>query len=165
MKNKNINKNKQKEQNKRKNARFKKGKYKNKRESMILNIEPNETNIKVKKRTHLRNLNKAKILLVTALLIAILIYMAVAVYNLVKNPTDTVVVKEGQISEEETVNGYIMRDETVIKGENYKNGMMQIKSEGEKVANGDPIFRYYSSGEEELKNKIADLDIKIQEAM
>ena len=43
--------------------------------------------------------------------------------------------------------------------------MVQIKNEGEKVANGDPIFRYYTSGEEELKKKIADLDIKIQEAM
>ena len=139
MKNKDINKNKQKKQRKKKAT--------------------------TKNRTHLRTLNKAKILFATAILITILIYIIVAVYNLIKNPTDTVVVKEGRISEEETVNGYIIRDETVIKGENYKNGMVQIKSEGEKVANGDPIFRYYSSGEEDLKNKIADLDIKIQEAM
>lgn len=168
MKNKNINKNKQKEQNKKKSAREKRVNYKNKidkRESMFSNIESNNTNIKVKKKMNIRNLNKAKVLFAIALLIAVLIYITVAVYNLIKNPTDTVVVKEGKISEEETVNGYIIRDETVIKGENYKNGMMQIKSEGEKVANGDPIFRYYSSGEEDLKKKIADLDVKIQQAM
>lgn len=29
--------------------------------------------------------------------------------------------------------------------------MVKIKNEGEKVAKGDSIFRYYSSGEEDLK--------------
>ena len=28
--------------------------------------------------------------------------------------------------------GYIIRDEVVVKGNQYKNGMEQIKSEGEK---------------------------------
>lgn len=60
--------------------------------------------------------------------------------------------------------GYVIRDEVVIKGENYKNGINQIKVEGEKVAKGEAIFRYYTSGEEGLKNKIQELDLKIQEA-
>ena len=29
--------------------------------------------------------------------------------------------------------GYIIRDEVVVKGNQYKNGMEQIKSEGEKI--------------------------------
>ncbi len=34
-----------------------------------------------------------------------------------------------------------------------------------KVAKGDSVFRYYSSGEEELKNKIAEVDVEIQSLM
>lgn len=53
----------------------------------------------------------------------------------------------------------------MVQGNNYKNGMIQIKAEGEKVAKGDPVFRYYSNNEETLIKKIQDLDIKIQDAM
>ena len=66
---------------------------------------------------------------------------------------------------EETDIGYIIRDEVVVQGENYKNGMEQIKSEGEKVAKDEAIFRYYSQNEESLKQKISQLDEKIQETM
>lgn len=61
--------------------------------------------------------------------------------------------------------GYVIREETVVQGNNYKNGIVQIKTEGERVAKGDPIFRYYSNNEETLVKKIQELDIKIQEAM
>ena len=60
--------------------------------------------------------------------------------------------------------GYIIRDETVLKGENYKNGLVQIKAEGEKVAKGEAVFRYSTAGEEKLKSQIKELDVKIQEA-
>ena len=43
--------------------------------------------------------------------------------------------------------------------------MEQIKTEGERVAKGESIFRYYSSGEENLVNKIKELDVKIDEAI
>ena len=43
--------------------------------------------------------------------------------------------------------------------------MEQIKSEGEKVAKNENIFRYYSKNEENLKKQIAELDVKIQETM
>ncbi len=133
-----------------------------KRESMINGVEPNIT---VKKKFSLKNINKAKVVIALLVLIAILVYISIGVYNLIVNPSDSVIVNQGSISEEETVNGYIIRDETVITGENYKNGMVQIKNEGDRVANGDPIFRYYTSGEDDLKAKIAELDVKIQEAM
>lgn len=134
------------------------------RESIVSNIEePISYNANIKVKT--RNVNISKVILAVILLIALISYIVVSVYNLAMNPTDTVVVKEGSISEEETVNGYIIRDETIVKGQNYKNGMVQIKNEAQKVAKGDPIFRYYSSGENDLKKKIADLDVKIQEAM
>lgn len=51
-----------------------------------------------------------------------------------------------------------------MQGNNYKNGIVQIKAEGEKCAKDENIFRYYSTGEDELIQKIQELDEKIDEA-
>ena len=80
-------------------------------------------------------------------------------------PTNIFTIEEGKLYQEETDIGYVIRDEKVVKGENYKNGMEQIKSEGEKVATNEKIFRYYSSNEENLKQKVAELDEKVQSVM
>ena len=100
-------------------------------------------------------------------IIAILIvcYLGYTIYLLIKEPTDIFTIEEGKVYLEETDIGYIIRDETVVKGENYKNGMEQIKTEGEKAAKGESIFRYYSKNEESLIKQISELDVKIQEAM
>ncbi len=95
----------------------------------------------------------------------ILIYLIYAVYLLVKQPTDKVTVENGTLYLQETNIGYVIRDELVVKGNNYKNGMEQIKNEGEKTAKGDSIYRYYSKNEEQLKKQISELDNKIQEAI
>lgn len=95
----------------------------------------------------------------------IFVYVTYVTYLLVKQPTDTFRVENGTLYLEETVEGYIIRKEAVVKGENYKNGMEQIVPEGEKVAKNESMFRYYSNNEENLKEKIADLDTKIQEAL
>ena len=99
------------------------------------------------------------------LLICILIWFSTVVAKLVSNPTKTFLVEQGQIYQEETATGYIIRDETVVKGNKYKNGMVQIKTEGEKVAKGEAIFRYYTNGESSLIKKIEELDKKINDAM
>lgn len=96
--------------------------------------------------------------------IALMIYILYAIYLLLINPTDKVTVEEGTVYQEEVDIGYIIRDEQVVKGENYKNGMEQIIPEGKKAAKNEDIFRYYSKNETELKQQIADLDSKIQEA-
>lgn len=87
------------------------------------------------------------------------------VQNLLNNQQMFLLWKIGSLSFEEPVEGYIIRDEKVFKGENYKNGMVQIKSEGEKVSNGESIFRYYSNGEDELNKEIAELDEKINKSL
>jgi len=99
------------------------------------------------------------------LILTVIIYILYAIINLVIRPVDVVLVEEGTIYSEETTIGYILRDEEVISGENYKNGLIQIKTEGEKVAKGDAVFRYYSNNEEGLKEKINELNIKLQEAL
>ncbi len=61
--------------------------------------------------------------------------------------------------------GYIIRNEQVIKGNNYKNGMIQIVSEGERAAKEEEVFRYYSKNESNLLEKIQKLDEQIEQAM
>ncbi len=96
------------------------------------------------------------------------IFMICLIYNVIAlfiNPSDTFMIENGKISSSEEAKGYIIREEKLFQGENYKNGISQIKTEGQRVAKGDPIFRYYSNNEEDLVKKISDLDSQIQEAM
>lgn len=112
-----------------------------------------------------KKIRKGRVFAVVLILALVFVYAVYLVAKLVQNPTNTFMVTNGKISQEESDIGYIIREETVVKGQNYKNGMVKIKNEGEKVAKGDSVFRYYSSGEEELKNKIAELDVEIQSLM
>ncbi len=73
--------------------------------------------------------------------------------------------KNGKIYQEETTYGYIVREEKTLSGENHKNGLVEIKTEGTKVSKGENVFRYYSNNEETLKKKIAELDIEIGQAL
>lgn len=116
-----------------------------------------------KKKVQKINMKKVRIAYIIGLII--LIYFVYAIIQLIKQPTDVFVIENGSLSEEESAIGYVIRKETVVQGDNYKNGMIQIKTEGERVAKGDSIFRYYSNNEETLVKKIQELDIKIQDAM
>lgn len=119
----------------------------------------NKIKIKQKKKVNIK-------LLFTS--IVILIFAMCLIYNVISlfvNPSDTFMIENGRISLNEEAIGYIIRDEKLFQGENYKNGISQIKIEGQRVAKGDPIFRYYTNNEENLIKKIEELDTQIQEAM
>ena len=114
-----------------------------------------------------KKINKKRVLknIIIAGIVVIAIYLIYMVFNLIKQPTNVFVVENGKLTMEEENVGYIIRDEKVLKGENYKNGMVKIKAEGERVEVGASIFRYYSKDEENLVKKIEELDEKIDEAM
>lgn len=116
----------------------------------------NKTNI-IKKKT-IRTI-------IVLLIISALMYMTYSIINLIITPTDTLIIENGTVAVQESAVGYIIRDETIVKGSNYENGMLQIKTEGEKVAVGENVFRYYSNNEEILNKKIQELNTQIQEAM
>lgn len=61
--------------------------------------------------------------------------------------------------------GYVIRDEKIVEGNNNSNGIIQVRSEGEKVAKDSQIFRYAIENEDEINQKIDELNLKIQEAM
>lgn len=109
--------------------------------------------------------NKKKVLVIYIAGVMLLIYLFYIIYLLIKQPTNVFTVENGKLYKEETDIGYVIRNEKVVKGENYKNGMEQIIGEGSRAAVNENIFRYYSANEENLKQKIADLDVKIQDTM
>lgn len=129
------------------------------------NANCNERKVKMHNNKMVQLIKKHRKVLIVLILLCLLFYVFSIVMKLVTNPTNTFLVEQGQIYQEETATGYIIRDEIVVKGEKYKNGMSQIKAEGERVAKGEAIFRYYSSGEKNLIKKIDELDKKIDEAM
>ncbi len=133
----------------------------------IVKVQEEQTNtIRTKKEPKRKYKVNKKVITVASLLVLVLVsYCLYKVVALIQNPTNTFSVEQGKVYQEEAATGYIIREETVVKGNNYKNGMVQIKTEGERVAKNEAIFRYYSNGEENLKNKIADLDSKIDEAI
>ena len=121
--------------------------------SKIINLEDEK-----KKR------NNKKIIINIIFIIA-LIYIIYAVYLIIKTPTDTVTIEKGTLTLEESSTGYIIRNETILKGENYKNGIYPILQEGERAAKNEIVFRYYGKNEENLQEKITEIDTKIQEAL
>ena len=70
-----------------------------------------------------------------------IIYLFYTIYLLIKQPTNIFTVEEVKLYQEQTSIGYVIRSEKVVKGENYKNGMEQIKAEGERAAVNENIFR------------------------
>ena len=112
-----------------------------------------------------KKVNKFTFFCILVVFILIISYVMFGIIGLMKNPSSTVIVKDGTVTKEETVTGVIIRDETIVQGKNLKNGMQHIVDEGEKVAVGDPIFRYFSTDESQTKSKIAELDNKINLAI
>ena len=110
-------------------------------------------------------MKKGKRIIAIVSVIAILIYVICSVYLLLTNPADTYIVKQGSLSEEDECIGYIIRKEKIVKGEDYKNGIYAIASEGQRVAVGESIFRYYSDSEKQIKTQISGLNYKIQELL
>ena len=117
----------------------------------------------LKQGSNKNKVNRLKVFIIALIMIVLFFYALRAIVLLIKNPTNTVIVTQGEISKEENQVGYIIRNETVVKGENYKNGMEQIVSEGQKVAKNESIFRYYSNNEQEIIKELAELDKQIEE--
>ena len=95
------------------------------------------------------------------IVIIVLTFLVRKGINILKNISKVYVVEVGSLKFEESIEGYILRDEKVLQGENFKNGMIQIVSEGQRISKNSPAFRYYSNGEEDILNKINTLDDEI----
>ena len=118
----------------------------------------------VKQKKAKAKLNQKRLIIAIISIIAV-IYIIYAVILLNKNESDTIFIEQGTMHQEETVVGYIIRNEQVVKNEEYQNGIIHIAGEGEKVYKNEAVFQYYSDEAKQLSNQITDLDLQIQEKL
>lgn len=128
-------------------------------------MEKDKSKKNIKNKSKNKNNKKRGRIVAYILLFLFAIYLIYTVFMLLRQPTNKVTVDQGTLYLEETDVGYIIRNEQVVRGNNYKNGMERIKNEGEKTAKGESIYRYYSKNEDKLKEQISELDDKIQETL
>ena len=120
----------------------------------------------MKEKYEKSNANSKILAVIAILFLSIIIFSFLySLIILIIQPSNIFVVENGKIYKEESTVGYIIREEKVLTGENYKNGLVEIKKEGQKVAKGDNVFRYYSNNEANLIDSISKLDVEIQEAL
>lgn len=126
---------------------------------------------RTKKKTTKKNKKKNKIKkhIIQVTLLSLIIFVAVfCIYEILKlviKPTNSFLVEQGIISQEESIIGYVIRDEKVINTQENEAKLVQIKNEGERVSVGEEIYRYEAANEQELKQKIVELNTQIQQAM
>jgi len=125
-------------------------------------LENNKITKKDKNTKAKFNLRRIAIVAVIIIAIICILYVSILVNQ---EDNGTIYVEQGTIHKEETVLGYIIRNEQVIKNEEYQNGIIQIAGEGEKVYKDEAIFQYYSEETKNLSNQIIELDLKIQEQL
>lgn len=101
-----------------------------------------------------------------SIIMMFMIFIVVFVTNstqILKKSNEVFIVADGALYYEEAAEGYIIRDEVVLQGETYKNGMVKVISDGERVAKNKIVFRYYSNSEENIMKQIEELDEEINE--
>jgi len=104
-------------------------------------------------------------IILLSMTICLAIYIIYVVATLFANPTDNFIIQDDILTAEESTVGYVIREEKIVESKKYENGIVKIKGEGEKVAVGETVFRYYTENEEQIKNEIQNLDEQIQDAL
>lgn len=110
-----------------------------------------------------KKVNKRAIVIIIAIFI-LFVCMLYSFISYVSNPVNKVTVIQGEISKEQSVSGYIIRDEKIISTNMVSDIALTIADDS-RAGKNDIVATYVSKSQEELEKKISDLDIKIQEAM
>ena len=110
-------------------------------------------------------MKKSKKLIAIFSALIIITYMIWAIFLLVSRSSETYIVRQGTLTQEDETVGYIIRDEKVEKGEDYENGIYEIATENQRVAVGDSIFRYYSDSEKKITEQVEEINKQIQEIL
>lgn len=96
--------------------------------------------------------------------LAIVTTIFLNIFRLFKDKGKTYIIKQDRIAEEENLTSIVIKNEKVISNSKDKE-LKKIKDEGEKASKNDDVFRYYSSREEKILERIGTIDSKIDEIM
>lgn len=112
-----------------------------------------------------KRLNQNIVLVALSIAIIGLVFFVVSLVRLFQKPASTVMIKNGELINYEEFVGYIIRDEDVVDTSSYDGIIKTAVSDAERVSKGAPIMNYVSKAEEQLMEKIAELDTKIEQAI
>lgn len=112
-----------------------------------------------------KKISQNLIFVIISIVIILIVYFAIKISSLFKRPTETTLVKNGEVIKSEEVIGYIIREEEILDTSKYTGIARPTISDSNRVDKNGTIVSYVSKSEESLVKKISDLDVKIQEAM
>ena len=109
--------------------------------------------------------NQNLIFIIISIIIILLIYFIINIVRFFREPANTVLIKNGELIKYEEVVGYIIRDEELIDTSSYTGTSKANVDDSVRVPKGATILTYMSKEEEQINQKIGELDEKIQKAM
>lgn len=116
--------------------------------------------------TKVKNNTKQNIVyIVLSVSIILSVYVLFQCVMLLKKPTNSVLVKNGRLTNFEEVTGYVVREEEIIDTSGFLGKRQLVATDASRVAKNATIASYIMDDKNELENKISELDIEIQNIM
>ncbi len=108
---------------------------------------------------------KFNFILVLIIVVAV-VYFITNGTRLINQSIETFIVSNGSLSYEESLEGYLIRDEEVLEGDTSNEAqMIQIMADNQKAAKDEAVFRYYAEDEDQISAQIGTLNAQINEEM
>lgn len=117
------------------------------------------------KQNTIQNTKQNIIYIVLSISIIFIIYIVFQCIMLLKKPTNSVLVRNGRLTNYEEVVGYVIREEELIDTSSYSGKRQLVASDASRVAKNATIVSYIADDKTEIEDKIAKLDIEIQKIM
>lgn len=105
------------------------------------------------------------IYVILSVLIILIIYVIFQCVMLLKKPTNSMIVKNGRLTNYEEVVGYVIREEEMIDTSEYVGKRQIVISDASRTGTGSTIVSYVLENQNGLEEKIAHLDVEIQNLM
>ena len=102
---------------------------------------------------------------ILSVIIILTVYVLIQCIMLLKKPTYSMLVKNGKLINYEEVVGYVIREEELIDVSKYTGNRQIVISDASRAAKNDTIVSYVSDDKNDYEEKIAELDVEIQELM
>ena len=109
--------------------------------------------------------NQTAIHVIFSIILIVLVYSFVQLILFLRQPTNSTLVRDGELVNSEDFVGYVIRDEEIVDNSSYIGVPSIVVTDEKRVPKGGTIISYVSNEQEALINKINELDAKIQEAM
>ena len=105
------------------------------------------------------------IYIILSVSIVLVIYLLFQFIQLLRKPTNSMIVRNGRLTNYEEVVGYVIREENIIDSSDFVGKRQMVATDASRVAKNSTIVSYISDEEDKIENKISELDVEIQNIM